>query len=128
MLVVQISFAQEKTVTGTVIDEDGLPLPGVNVIEKGTSTGVQTDFDGNYSITVGQGDVLVFSYLGFATQESTVGSSDVMDITMSVDAAALDEVVVVGYGTATKQSFAGTATTVSAENLEVKAFSNVSQA
>ncbi|PTX41732.1 TonB-linked SusC/RagA family outer membrane protein [Christiangramia gaetbulicola] len=128
VLVVQISFAQEKTVTGTVIDEDGLPLPGVNVIEKGTSNGVQTDFDGNYSITVGQGDVLVFSYLGFATQESTVGSSDVMDITMSVDAAALDEVVVVGYGTATKQSFAGTATTVSAENLEVKAFSNISQA
>ncbi|MCH4824536.1 SusC/RagA family TonB-linked outer membrane protein [Gramella lutea] len=128
VLVVQIGFAQEKTVTGTVVDEDGLPLPGVNVIEKGTSNGVQSDFDGNYSISVEEGKVLVYSYLGFATQELSVGSSDVIDVTMTVDAAALDEVVVVGYGTATKQSFTGSATTIEAENLDVKSTSNITQA
>ena len=97
VLVVQITFAQEKTVTGTVVDDEGLPLPGLNVIEKGTSNGVQTDFDGNYSITVAQGNVLVFSYVGFAKQEVTVGTADVIDVTMKVDASALEEVVVMGY-------------------------------
>lgn len=128
MLVVQISFAQEKTVTGTVLDEDGLPLPGVNVIEKGTSNGAQTNFDGEYSISVEVGDVIVFSYVGFATQEVTIGADDTYDVTMATDASALDEVVVVGYGTATKQSFTGSATTIEAENLDVKSTSNISQA
>lgn len=68
VLAVQILFAQERTITGTVIDEEGLPLPGVNVIEKGTSNGVQTDFDGNYSIEVEEGDVIVFSYVGFSAK------------------------------------------------------------
>jgi TonB-linked SusC/RagA family outer membrane protein len=126
--VVQISFAQEKVVTGTVSDEDGLPLPGVNVIEKGTTNGAQTNFDGEYSLSVDVGDVIVFSYVGFATQEATIGAADVYDVTLGTDAAALDEVVVVGYGTATRQSFAGTATTIDTENLETKNFSNVSQA
>ncbi len=128
VLVVQLGFAQEKTVTGTVLDEDGLPLPGVNVIEQGTSNGVQTNFDGEFTLSIEVGDVMVFSYLGFATKEVAVTSADVYDVVLSVDAAALDEVVVVGYGTATKRSFAGTATTVDAENLEVKAYSNISQA
>ncbi len=126
--VVQFTFAQEKVVTGTVIDEDGLPLPGVNVIEKGTSNGAQTNFDGEYSLSVDIGDVIVFSYVGFGNQEVTVGAADVYDVTLGTDAAALDEVVVVGYGTATRQSFAGTATTIDTENLENKNFSNVSQA
>jgi TonB-linked SusC/RagA family outer membrane protein len=124
---VQIGFAQTKQVTGTVTDEDGLPLPGVNVIEQGTSNGTQTDFDGNYMINVDEGDVIVFSYVGFATQRVTITAADVYDVTLGVDAAALDEVVVVGYGTATRQSFAGTASTIDAEKLEVKSFSNVSQ-
>ncbi|MBZ9731410.1 SusC/RagA family TonB-linked outer membrane protein [Salegentibacter sp. JZCK2] len=126
--VVQFTFAQEKVVTGTVIDEDGLPLPGVNVIEKGTTNGAQTNFDGEYSLSVDIGDVIVFSYVGFSNQEVTVGAADVYDVTLGTDAAALDEVVVVGYGTATRQSFAGTATTIDTENLETKNFSNVSQA
>lgn len=126
--VVQFTFAQEKVVTGTVIDEDGLPLPGVNVIEKGTNNGTQTNFDGDYTISAEEGSVLVFSYVGFTTYEVTVGASDSYNVTLGTDAAALDEVVVVGYGTATRQSFAGTATTVDAEILEAKSFSNVSQA
>lgn len=128
VLVSQSGFAQEKTVTGTVIDEDGLPLPGVNVIEQGTSNGTQTNFNGEYSLnSVQEGDVITFTYVGFASQEITIGASDVYDVTLETDAAALDEVVVVGYGTATKQSFAGTATTIDAENLDVKSYSNVSQ-
>ncbi|WP_300441098.1 SusC/RagA family TonB-linked outer membrane protein [Christiangramia sp.] len=127
VLVVQIGFAQEKTVSGTVLDEDGLPLPGVNVIEQGTSNGTQTNFDGMYNISVEEGDVLVFSYVGFKSINVPVTSSDTYDVTLAADAAALDEVVIVGYGTATKQSFAGTATTIEAEKLDVKSYSNISQ-
>lgn len=98
MLVAQFSFAQEKTISGTVTDEDGLPLPGVNVILKGTSTGVQTDFDGNYSISASKGDVLVYSFVGMESTEFSVGDSSTIDVTMSADAAQLDEVVVTALG------------------------------
>ena len=99
VLVVQIGFAQEKTVRGTVVDGDGLPLPGVNVIVKGTNNGKQTDFDGNYSISVAPTQSLVFSYVGFKSQEIPVGGSNQLNVTLQVDAAALDEVVVLGYST-----------------------------
>ncbi|MFD0977696.1 SusC/RagA family TonB-linked outer membrane protein [Salinimicrobium gaetbulicola] len=128
VLVVQIGFAQQKQVTGTVVDDQGLPLPGVNVLVKGTSTGAQTDFGGLYTINASPEDVLVFSYVGFLTVERTVGAAEQIDVTLQTDAAELEEVVVVGYGTATRQSFAGTATTIDAENLDVKSYSNVSQA
>ncbi|WP_373516548.1 SusC/RagA family TonB-linked outer membrane protein [Pricia sp.] len=94
-LVVQISFAQEKTVTGTVTDQDGLPLPGVNIVIQGTTTGTQTDFDGNYSIQVAEDQILSFTYVGQQTKEMTVGSSSILDVQMSEDAQALEEVVVV---------------------------------
>ena len=74
-LVVQVSFAQDKTVSGTVSDSSG-SLPGVSILIKGTTTGSETDFDGNYSIKTKVGDVLVFSYLGYKTVERTVGSSN----------------------------------------------------
>ncbi len=93
-----MAYAQEKTVSGTVTDEGGLPLPGVNIVVKGTSTGTQTDFDGNYAIQASSGDVLVYSYLGQTTVERTVGASDVINVTMQEDAEALEEVVVIGYG------------------------------
>jgi len=98
VLVVQIGFAQEKTVTGTVVDEQGLPLPGVNVLVQGTTQGTQTDFDGIYSISVAQGQVLAFSFVGYATQEITVGASNEINVNLEADAAALEEVVVVGFG------------------------------
>ena len=127
VFVVQISFAQEKMVTGSVTDEEGLPLPGVNVIQKGTNNGAQTDFDGEYKIAVDQGETLVFSYVGFLSQEVTV-SSQTINVTLNVDNGALEEVVVVGYGTATKRSFTGTAKKIDAELLDRKNVSNVSQA
>jgi len=123
-LTVQFVFAQ-KTVSGTVSDENG-PLPGVNVLIKGTKTGAETDFDGKYAIQAKQGDVLVFSYIGMATIEKEVGSANVIDVLMLPDNV-LEEVVIVGYGTTTKKSYVGTATAVKSENLEVKSNTNVSK-
>jgi len=96
-LVVQFSFAQEKTVSGTVSDNSG-PLPGVSVLLKGTATGTETDFDGKYSIKAKTGDVLSFSYLGYLTVEKTIGSSNTVNVTMEEDANVLDEVVVTALG------------------------------
>lgn len=127
-LVVQLTFAQERTITGTVTDMDGVPLPGVNVIVKDTNRGVQTNFDGDYSITASIGEVLVFSYIGFETVEYPVGNINIIDVSLGVDAAELEEVIVVGYGQATKRSFTGTATVVSGERLERKNVSDVSEA
>ncbi|TRO67042.1 SusC/RagA family TonB-linked outer membrane protein [Christiangramia sabulilitoris] len=128
VLVVQIGFAQEKTVTGTVVDEDGLPMPGVNVIEKNTNNGTQTDFDGNYSISIAEGEVLVFSYVGFRLQEITVGASSRIDVNLEVDAGALEEVVVVAYGTANRETITSSVSTVSAEEIESRPTASFAQA
>jgi hypothetical protein len=125
--VMQFSSAQEKTVTGTVTTlDDGLPLPGASVIVKGTSRGQQTDFDGKYSISVKSGDVLVISYIGMKNAEVIVGASSVYDVELALDNT-LDEVVIIGYGTTTKQAFAGTATTIATKDIENKNFANVTQ-
>ncbi|WP_100610642.1 SusC/RagA family TonB-linked outer membrane protein [Confluentibacter lentus] len=126
--VVQLTFAQEKTVSGTVIDGSGLPIPGATVLVKGTSTGTSSDFDGNYSIRANQGATLVFSFVGYVTKEVAVGTSNTINVSLNEDVQALEEVLIVGYGTSTKKSYAGTAATISAENLEAKSFSNVTQA
>ncbi len=91
-------YAQEMTVTGTVTDESGLRLPGVNIVVKGTSNGVQTDFDGNYTIEVVKGQVLVFSFVGLQTVETTVNNDSVIDVTLATNAAELDAVVVTAFG------------------------------
>ena len=110
-LVVQISFAQQQmTVSGTVTDSNGMPLPGVNVLVKGTTQGVQTDFDGNYSIEVDQGEVLVFSYLGMKTVEYPVTNIDTIDVVLEQDAAQLEEVVVTALGISREKRSLGYAT------------------
>ena len=96
------SIAQ-NAVTGTVTDENGDGIPGANIIVKGTRTGSVTDFDGNYSLNAGSGDVLVFSYVGYSTQEITVGSETEISVQLDVDIASLDEIVVTGYGTQRRQ-------------------------
>ncbi|WP_417445103.1 SusC/RagA family TonB-linked outer membrane protein [Joostella sp.] len=128
VLVLQFSYGQEKTITGIITDQDGLPLPGANVTVKGTSTGTQTDFDGNYSISTTVGKVLVFSYVGQQTEERTVGAASTINITLKQDSQALEEVIVVGYSTSTKESFTGTATTIDTESIDKKSVSNISQA
>jgi TonB-linked SusC/RagA family outer membrane protein len=97
-LVVQFAFAQEKTVSGTVSDDTGLPLPGANIIIKETNTGTQSDFDGNYSIEVAVGQTLVFSYVGFDPQEVKIGAANTININM-VAGNVLTEVVITGYST-----------------------------
>jgi len=104
----------QTTVTGTVISaDDSIGLPGVNVIEKGTTNGTVTDFDGNYNLNVADGNAtLVFSYIGFTTQEIPVNGQSEVNATMTEDATALDEVVLVGYGTQIRREVTGSVQTV----------------
>ncbi|WP_405202725.1 SusC/RagA family TonB-linked outer membrane protein [Dokdonia sp. LLG6352-1] len=114
--VVQVSFAQ-TTVSGTVTEDNG-PLPGANVIIKGTSTGTQTDFDGNYSIQASPSDVLVFSFVGFATQEVTVGNQSTINVALAADNA-LDEVIVTAQGVKREKKALGYAVSeVASEEIE----------
>jgi outer membrane receptor protein involved in Fe transport len=98
VLMMSFSFAQEKTITGNVEDQSGLPLPGVSIVVVGTTIGTQTDFDGNYTIIAAVGQKLKFSYVGQKTTEITVGSSNIADVQMVEDSQALEEVVVTGQG------------------------------
>ena len=126
---IQFAFAQQKTVTGVVTDVQGMPVPGVNVSIKGQTAGaVQTDFDGKYAIQATVGQKIVFTFVGMATQEATVGASNTVSVQLQDDTTLLEEVVVVGYGTTTKESYVGSATKIEAKNLEAKTVSNISQA
>lgn len=118
VLVVQLSFAQTKTVTGTVTDPDGLPLPGVNVLIKGQTSGTQTDFDGEYSLRVNSNQILEFRYVGFATQEIEVGNKSVINVSLELDTDLLDEVVVTGYSTSSKKRSTISSETVTAKTIE----------
>jgi len=117
-LAVQITFAQEKTVTGKVSDASG-PLPGVTVIVKGTNTGTQTDFDGNYSLKASTGAVLQFSFMGMNSVEKTVSSANVIDVVMTESAESLEEVVVTGVAGATsRKKLSVTVASVTAEEIQ----------
>lgn len=109
------SIAQAQEVTGTVSDASG-PLPGASVIEKGTTNGTQTDFDGNYSIEVGSDAVLVVSYIGYKTTEVAVNGQSSINFTLEEDAQALEEVVIIGYGTTTVKDATGSVVSVTAED------------
>ncbi|MEK6154435.1 SusC/RagA family TonB-linked outer membrane protein [Flavobacteriaceae bacterium 3-367] len=117
--VVHLSFAQERTITGTVTDQDGLALPGASVVIKGTTTGTQTDFDGNYTISASQGQTLVFSYVGQRTQEVVVGASNTINVQLALDTQALEEVVVTAQGIVKeKRSLGYAVTTVESDKVE----------
>ena len=116
--VVQFTFAQEKTISGTVSDENGLPLPGVNIIVKGTTNGTQTDFDGNYSITASTGDVLSYSFVGYTKKEMTIGASNNISFSMTPDVTAIDEVVITTLGIKKEEKAIGySAQSITSENL-----------
>ncbi|SDR65632.1 TonB-linked outer membrane protein, SusC/RagA family [Formosa sp. Hel1_31_208] len=127
--VMQLSFAQEKTVTGTVTSaEDGLPLPGVSVIVKGTTRGVQTDFDGKYSIKASTGEILVYSFVGMKSAEKPVGASSTINLKMAEDLAELETVVITGYSGATNSSkISSSLSTVSAESIEQVPINSIDQ-
>lgn len=124
----QNGLAQEK-VTGVVTDTNGVPLLGVNVIQKNTSNGTTTDFDGNFELIPTTEDaVLVFSYVGFTTREVAVSGGEQLEIVLEENAAALDEVVVVGYGTIRKSDATGAVSTVDPEDIQQVATTDVNQA
>lgn len=119
----------QNTVRGRVIDETGMPMLGVNVVLKGTNTGTNTDFDGNYSLNVsGASPTLVFSYLGYVTQEIAVGSQSVVNISLNPDVSTLSEVVVIGYGTQKKESVTGSVVSIKGEALNEVQSANFTQA
>ena len=121
-LFVTQSFAQNVTITGVVKDQSGEPLIGVNVMEKGTTNGSITDVDGKYSVSVKGGKtILVFSYIGYISQEIPVGNQKTLNVTMKEDTEELEEVVVIGYGTAKKKDLTGAISRVKAEKMEVEA-------
>lgn len=100
--------AQQKTISGIVSDENGLPLPGATVLIKGTTTGTQTGFDGNYTLQANVGDIITFTYVGYKTQEQTVGTSNTINVSLQPDNS-LEEVVVTAYSTTTKEAYTGSA-------------------
>ena len=124
----QFSFAQVK-VTGIITDaEQGVTLPGVNVLEQGTTNGTITDVDGNYTITVeGPGSTLVFSFVGYESMEVLAGNATTLNVALKTGLA-LEEVVVVGFGTQKKESVVGAITQVSGDELVSSGTSNVSTA
>ncbi len=127
LLCTGFGFSQTKTVSGTVSDNTG-PIPGVNILVKGTTRGVVSDFDGNFSIDgVSQTDVLVFSYIGFVTQEITVGGRVVINPVLQADFQALDEVIVVGYGTQLKSNVVGSVSSIEVEEATTVPTTNVSE-
>lgn len=103
VLFAQMTFAQEKSVTGKVSDNSGMPLPGVNILVKGTQTGVQSDFDGNFAIKAAEGSTLEFSFIGNKTKTITVGKSNNYNVLLESDTQMMDEVVVIGYGVQKKR-------------------------
>ena len=107
----------QTNLSGNVSEEDsGLALAGVNVLVKGTNAGTSTDFDGNYVLNAEIGDVIIFSFVGFATQEIMYNGEDVINILMSEDASALDEVVLIGYGSVKKQDLTGAADLITSDD------------
>ena len=125
-----LAFAQQQTVTGTVYDESGLPLIGVSVQEKGTSNGAITDMDGKFSVKLspeatGGGKILIFSYIGYKTQEVSLDSRTNIEVTMSEDTEQLEEVVVVGYGVQKKSSLTASVASVSNKEIVKTMSSNV---
>ena len=118
----------QNTVNGLVTDVAGQPLPGVNVLIKGTTVGTQTDFDGNYVIDSEGGTILVFSYIGMLTKEVAIDNRSTVNVVLQEDVASLDEVVVVGYGTTTKESLTGSVGVVKSETFEQAPVSSFEQA
>lgn len=110
--------AQQTNVTGQVTDPSGETIPGVNILEKNTNNGTVTDLDGNYELTVASPEaILVFSFVGFESQEIVVGGRSTVDVTLTEGAHGLDEVVIIGYGTQRERDLTSAITTVSTDEL-----------
>lgn len=120
--------ASQQTVTGTVMDESGMPLPGVTIRIEGTSRGVNTNMDGGFSIDATPDDVLLISFIGFNTQEVPVSDETNFEITMTEKVGMLNEVVVVGYGTQKRKDLTGSISTISSEQIEQRPVASFDEA
>ena len=124
----KIQSAIQKTISGTITDDDGMPLPGANIVEKGTSNGVQTDFDGNFTINVSdENAVLVVSFVGFLNQEIEVGNQNSVAVQLMSDAESLEEVVVTGYGSQRKSDVTGAISSIKTEDFNRGVVANPGQ-
>lgn len=121
-------FAQGTLAKGVVYDETGIPAMGVNILKKGTTEGTITDLDGNFELSAKKGDVLVFSYIGYMTQEVVYNGQAKLDVRLREDAEKLDEVIVVGYGTMKKSDLTGAISSVDVDELASRATTNPAEA
>ena len=120
---------QGFTISGNITDDSGVPLPGASIVEKGTTNGTQSDFDGNFSLTVEDGDAIVtISYIGFATQDIAVNGQKIINAKLKESSAGLEEVVVVGYGTQAKKDLTGSVSVVDGDEIAARSTTNVSNA
>lgn len=122
------AFAQEKAITGKVIGDDGSALPGVAITIKGTTKGTSTDAEGNFRVSIPSNARLVFSYVGYVSQEIAVGNQTSLKITLETSSETLNEVVVTTFGTAKKTSFTGSAATIGADKIGPRPITNIGQA
>lgn len=126
---VAMKIEQDMNVTGIVLDTNKEPMIGVSVVVKGTTNGTITDFDGKYSISVqGAKNVLVFSFVGYATKEVTVGNQKIINVTLAEDSKLMDEVVVIGFQSQKKGNLTAAVASVGAETLEDRPVANIGQA
>lgn len=123
-----LGFAQNIEITGTVLDGSKMPIIGASVLEKGTTNGIITDFDGNFNLSVSPNGTLSISYVGYKTQEIPVNGQTRFNVTLIEDTELLDEVVVVGYGTMKKSDMTGAITSVDVDDLTKRTTTNPAEA
>jgi len=128
LMIISVGLAQERVVTGTVTDDQGAGMPGVNVLVKGTPQGTVTDAQGTFSISAPANAVLLFSFVGFKTTEMPVGEQTKIDIKLVPDLTALDEIVVIGYGTAKRSDLTGAVGSVDEDQLKERPAASLNQA
>ena len=128
LMLTSVVLAQDGVVSGTVNDETGTGMPGVNVLVKGTPQGTVTDSQGKFSVSPPSNATLVFTFVGYGTQEVPVGDRTTIDIALAVDLTSLDEVVVIGYGTQKRSDLTGAVGSVSADRLQERPATSLNQA
>src|SRR5210317_1544533 len=127
LLFTSMIYAQTQ-ITGVVTDEKGSPLPGVNILLKGSNKGVVSDFEGNYSIDAPTNGILEYSYIGYLTQSVNINGRTTINVSMELSSEAFDEVVVIGYGSQNRADVTGAVTSISTEVLESRPITNIEEA
>ena len=127
LMVISVSLAQERVVSGIVSDDQGTTMPGVNVLVKGTPTGTVTDAQGSFSISVPPNASLLFSFVGFKTSEVPVGERTKIDVVLESDLTSLDEIVVIGYGTQKRSDLTGAVGSVDEDQLKERPSASLNQ-